>query len=159
MSWQRKAYAGRNPSTSPRAVHRSKRMRPPSSAISELARRLLRHEAAGSREPVALAAAADRACEMLRDELETLVGPGGASALNRRARTLATREFPFLDRETGKATQDPGEAEAANAAVLAHLVGLLVNLMGEELGLRPVRRIWPEVASGEAAPRSTETEG
>lgn len=134
-------------------------MPPPSSALSELARRLLRHEAAGSREPAALAAAADRACEKLRDELETLVGPGGASALTRRARTLAGREFPFLVAETETVAPNPDEAEAANAAVLAHLVGLLVNLMGEELGLRPVRRVWPSVASGDAAPRSTETEG
>lgn len=89
--------------------------------------------------------------------MERLVGPGGAAALVRRARTLATRDFPSL--EGGTAASDPEQTEAANAAVLAHLVGLLVNLIGEELGLRPVHKIWPGVASGGAAPRSTETEG
>ena len=132
-------------------------MPPPSPPVSELALRLLRQEAAASAEPQALAAGVDRVCAKLSGELERLVGPGGAAALVRRARTLATRDFPCL--EGGSADTGPGQAEAANAAVLAHLVGLLVNLMGEELGLRPVLKIWPGLASAEAAPRSTETEG
>lgn len=106
-----------------------------------------------------VAAAADRAFEKLRDELETLVGPGGSSALNRRARSLARREFPFLDGDNGKTGQGFDQAEAANAAVLAQLMSLLVNLLGEDLGLRPVRRIWPDVASSEAALDFRKTEG
>lgn len=132
-------------------------MQPPSPSVFALANRLLRHEAGGSGAPEAFAGALDRACGKLCDELERLVGPGGASALNRRARSLAKREFPFLEGEAGEVA--PEREEAANTAVLAHLLGLLVGLMGEELGLRPVRKIWPEVASGEATPRSTESEG
>lgn len=138
-------------------ARRRVRMPRPPPPFSELALRLLRHEAAASAEPQSLAAGVDRVCMKLSDELERLVGPGGAAALVRRARTLATRDFPSL--AGGRADPDPGQDEAANAAVLAHLVGLLVNLMGEELGLRPVQKIWPGVASGEDAPRSTETEG
>jgi hypothetical protein len=37
---------------------------------------------------------------------------------------------------------DPAEAEAAGAALLGHLVRLLVELVGEDLGLRPVRKAW-----------------
>ncbi|HEU0076069.1 MAG TPA: hypothetical protein VFQ76_00365 [Longimicrobiaceae bacterium] len=132
-------------------------MRQPSPALSELARQLLRHEAGGSPEPQAMAAAVERACEKLSGEMENLVGPGGAVALVRRARTLAKREF--VDAGSGSAAPGPGQAEAESAAVLAHLVGLLVGLLGEELGLRPVRKIWPDVASGEGTPSSTETEG
>jgi hypothetical protein len=134
-------------------------MRQPSPSIVGFALRLLRHESAGSREPRVVAAAADRAFEKLRDELEALVGPGGASALNRRARTLARRQFPFLDGDNGKAGPSSEQAEAANAAELAQLMGLLVNLLGEDLGLRPVRRIWPDVASSEAALDFRKTEG
>ena len=132
-------------------------MRQPSPALSELARQLLRHEAGGSTEPQAMAAAVERACEKLSGELENLVGPGGAVALVRRARTLAKRES--VDGSSGGAAPGPGQAEAESAAVPAHLVGLLVGLLGEELGLRPVRKIWPDVASGEGASSSTETEG
>lgn len=130
-------------------------MRQPSPALSELARQLLRHEAGGSDEPQAAAAALERACEKLSGELENLVGPGGAAALVRRARTLAKRELP----DGGGGGTAPGPEPAGSAAVLAHLVGLLVGLLGEELGLRPVRKIWPDVASGGGAPSSTETEG
>lgn len=133
-------------------------MQPPSPSVSALAHRLLRHEAAGDREPEALAAAVDRACEKLRDELETLVGPGGASALNRRARSLAKREYPFLDGDARGAGAGFEQAEAANTAVLAHLMGLIVGLMGEDLGLRPVRKIWPDLAAGDEMPSSTESE-
>lgn len=134
-------------------------MRPPSSAVSELAHRLLRHEAAGSREPAELGAAAGRVVDKLRDPLEALVGPGGADAICRRARSLAKRQFPFLDEETGRPPPAPDEAEAANAAVLAHLLGLLAELMGEDLGLRPVRKLWPDLAAGDDASSSTEKEG
>lgn len=119
----------------------------------------MRYEAGGSLAPAAMAAAVERACEKLSGELESLVGQGGAAALVRRAQTLARREFPLLDGGTGNVVPRPEQAEAANAAVLAHLMGLLVNLLGEDLGLRPVRKIWPDVASNKAAPSSTETEG
>lgn len=134
-------------------------MRQPSSAIFELARQVLRREAAGSREPAALAAAVDRACEKLEAELENLVGPGGASALVRRARVLARRQTSSLDEARDGSRPGAERVEAENAAILAQLLGLLVNLMGEELGLRPVHKIWPDMASGEATPSSTETEG
>lgn len=138
-------------------------MAQPPPAVHDLARRLLWHEAGGAREPETLAAAVDRACGKLYDELENLVGPGGLSALIRRALNLAEREFPFLGGVTPEADsrlslrglpealrgRDAEEAEAASAAVLAYLVGLLVNLLGEDLGLRPVRKIWPEVTETE----------
>lgn len=33
-------------------------------------------------------------------------------------------------------------------AVFTHLIELLTSFLGEELGLHPIRKIWPEVVSG-----------
>lgn len=157
-SERRKDHAGRI--CNPAHLHgrRSNRMRQPSPSISDLARRLLRHEAAAVSGPLSPDAAVDRVCDKLRTELEQLIGPGGADALIRRARVLAKREFPFLDGDIDERTAGPAEVETANTAVLAHLLGLLVGLLGMDLGLRPVLKIWPDVRAREAEPRSTEKE-
>ena len=143
-----------------------------SRAVDDLVRRLLRHEAGGAGDPESLAAAVDRACHKLGGELETLVGRGGVAALLGRAANLAKREFAFLSsvrlQIDGRVALDglreslrersAAEAEAAGVALLAILVGLLVNLVGEELGLRPVMNVWPNVLPEAAPPASRETE-
>ena len=143
-----------------------------SPAVDDLVRRLLQHEAGGAQDAVSLAAAVERACRKLSGELETLVGRGGVAALLGRAVNLARREFPFL---AGVRLQSdspvsfdalheslqgrsPAEAEAAGVALLANLVGLLINLLGEDLGLRPVMSVWPNVLPDAGSPASTETE-
>jgi hypothetical protein len=140
--------------------------------VDDLVRRLLRHEAGGAQDAASLAAAVEGACQKLSGELETLVGRGGVAALLGRAVNLTKREFPFLagvrlqtDAPLSfKALQgslqgrSPAEAGAASVALLANLVGLLVNLLGEELGLRPVVNVWPDVLPGAGPPASTETE-
>lgn len=142
-----------------------------SAAVDDLARRLLQHEAGGARDAVSLAAAVEEACRKLSGELETLVGRGGVSALLGRAVNLASREFPVLagirlqagDSSSCQALSQslqglsPTEAEAAGVALLAKLVGLLVNLLGEDLGLRPVMSAWPGVLPGGGPPTMTET--
>jgi hypothetical protein len=142
-----------------------------SPALDELVRRLVRQEAGGSTDPESLAAAVEGACRKLSGELETLVGRGGVAALIGRAVNLAKREFPFLGvvrlepdppvalgglRESLQG-RDPAEAEAASVALLASLLGVLVNLLGEELGLRPVWNVWPSASPGAAPPTSRET--
>lgn len=133
-------------------------MREPSPVLFELARQLVRHEACGAPGPSSAPAALGRARDKVRGELESLLGAGGVEALVRRAETLAKRDFPAAGGESRTASPDPEGAEAASAAVLAYLLGLLVNLLGEELGLLPVRKLWPDVAPGMAAPRSTDAE-
>jgi len=132
-------------------------MTPLSFDARKVAQRLLEDEAGGQREPDALASAVNRACAKLHGELVNLVGPGGVHALVGRALHLAQREFPFLGGvvpEEGPAgclkgleevlrEQDTAEAGASVVAVLAHLIGLLVSFLGHELGLYPVRKIWP----------------
>lgn len=135
-------------------------------------RRLLQHEAGGARDAASLAAAVEEVCRKLSRELETLVGRGGVAALLGRAVNLTRREFPFLAVVRLRADappsfealheslqeRSPEEADAASVALLANLVGLLVNLLGEDLGLRPVVNTWPDVLPGAGAPALTESE-
>jgi hypothetical protein len=143
-----------------------------SPAVDDLVRRLLEHEADGVRDAESLACAVERACHKLSDELETLVGRGGVCALFGRAVGLSKREFPYLSairlqadaplsfqalRESLR-ERDAAEVEGASTSLLANLLGLLVNLLGEDLGLRPVRSVWPNLVP-QAGPRdSMETE-
>jgi len=141
-----------------------------SPAVDSLVRRLIQHEAGGARDAESLAAAVDAACRQLSGELETLVGRGGVAALLGRALSLARREFPFLGAARVRLDDpvaleglrealhgcNPVEAEDASTALLANLVGLLVNLLGEELGLRPVTSIWPNLLPEAGAPASRE---
>lgn len=135
-------------------------------------RRLLQHEAGGAQDAASLAAAVEGACQKLSGELETLVGRGGVAALLARAVNLTKREFPFLAgvrlqagaRPSFEALYEslqgrsPAEADAASVALLANLVGLLVNLLGEDLGLRPVVSVWPGLIPGAGPPALTESE-
>jgi hypothetical protein len=137
-------------------------MAPPSPKQVELARRIVEQEAAGSSDPVASAAAVETACRRLKDHLVDLLGSGGVSALLRRALHLAEREQPLL---AGVAVSgEPSEcfvglagslaastdeaATVAAAAIVAHLLDLLVMLLGEELGMNPFRKLWPQATSG-----------
>ncbi|HET7461769.1 MAG TPA: hypothetical protein VFJ82_11005 [Longimicrobium sp.] len=138
-----------------------------SPALDELVQRLVREESGGSADAESLAAAVEAACRKLSGELEALVGRGGVAALIGRSVNLAKREFPFLGvvrleldgpvtlaglRESLQG-RDPAEAEAASVALLANLLAVLVNLLGEDLGLRPVWSAWPSAAP----PTSRET--
>lgn len=129
--------------------------------IGELARRLLSHEACDSSASAASAAAVETACRRLKGELTDLLGSGGLAALMGRALHLAKLDSPLLAEVTvqtdasscfsglpkalARATDE--EAAAASAAVLAHLLGLLALLLGEELAMQPVRKLWPHVVS------------
>ncbi len=143
-----------------------------SPAVDDLARRLLKHEAGGAGDADSLAAAVEGACRKLSDELETLVGRGGVAALLGRAVSLAKREFPYLAAVRLRADaplsfdalreslqgRTPGEAEAASTSLLSNLLGLLANLLGEDLGLRPVMSVWPNLLPKPGSPAARETE-
>jgi hypothetical protein len=140
--------------------------------MDDLMRRLLQHEAGGARDAASRAAALEGACQKLSGELETLVGRGGVAALLGRALSLTRREFPFLAAarlEPDAASslealhesvrgRSPAEADAASVALLANFVGLLIDLLGEDMGLRPVLNVWPNVLRGAGPPALTEIE-
>ena len=141
-----------------------------SPAARVLARRVLRHEAGGRAEPAALAEAAERADARLRGRLASLIGPTGYTTLVARAMHLAQAEVPALERVTvdalapgaegglhgvrefaefARASGDAGAAEAGLSAILAHVIGLLVTFIGEDLALRLIRDAWPELPDGQ----------
>jgi len=138
----------------------------PSSELVALARRIVEQEAGESRDPAALAAAVEAACRRLRDQLAELLGSGGVSALVRRALHLAQRQQPllagvavsgepaacFTGLTESLAASTEEEAAAAAATVLSHMLDLLVMLLGEELGLQPVHKLWPRATT----PRETD---
>ena len=133
-------------------------MAQPSPELVELARRILEEETGGSPDPATSAAAVEAACRRLRDRLLDLLGSGGVSALLRRALHLAQREQPLLagvalDGESSPcftglaeslAASTGEEAAAAATAVVTHMLDLLVVLLGEELGMKPIRKLWPQ---------------
>lgn len=120
-----------------------------------VARRVLEHEGGGQAGAEELARAANRVCEKLHAELVDLFGPTGVHALIERALHLARHEYPFLaqvEPEPGRggclgilddSLRGRDEAGASMVAVVSHLIALLVAFLGEELGVYPVRKIWP----------------
>jgi hypothetical protein len=130
-------------------------MAPPSPELVELARRIIEQEAGGSPDPAASAAAVEAACLRLRDHLVDLLGSGGVSALLKRALHLAQREQPLLaevtvSREPAPCFTSLGESLAAStdeeaieaaSTVLAQMLDLLVVLFGEDLGMKPIRKL------------------
>lgn len=142
------------------------------SGAHHLAERILRHETGGTPGADAIARALESTWRQLHDGLEPLVGSGGADALIARAANLSKREFPFLGtvRPTPGAqadftairdsltSQEAAQAEAASVAVLERLLELLTGLLGEELGLWPVRAIWPDAVRAASARRSNDGE-
>ena len=136
-------------------------MAPLSPKLVELARRIVDQEAGGAPDPAASAAAVEAACRRLRDHLVDLLGSGGVSALLRRALHLAQREQPLLVRVAisgqsdacfsglaeSLAARTAEEAMAAAVSLLTHMLDVLVMLLGEDLGMKPIRKLWPQATS------------
>ena len=135
-------------------------MAQPATKLANLARQVVEQEARSLGDPAALAAV-ESACRRLKNHLIDLLGFGGVSALMRRALHLAQREQPLLAGVTvsgesdacfiglaesvGSSTEE--EARAAAIAVLTHILDLLVTLLGEDLGTKPIRKLWPQASS------------
>lgn len=141
--------------------------RPPE-RLSDFARRLLRHEAESTGQADEFATAFERACRALHERLAPLISSSGFHTLLARAMRLAARDAPFLAGVSistngdcalsglGGATEkrDPADVADALTMALAHFMWLLVIFIGENLGLRKVREIWPEVPLDTVHPSS-----
>ncbi len=129
-----------------------------SAKVRDLARRLLSYEAAEGYPSEAGISAAVRVCEELRRPLNTLGGASGSHALLRRALTLAKAEVPCLsaaqvkpDGSLDGLNELPNdEASEAGVMLIAQLLGLLVNFVGEPLTLRLLQGVWPDLPLGDA---------
>ena len=149
--------------------HESNRRRTPP-APAELARRLLTDEAGEHQSPEEVAAAAARAYERLRERLTVFLGQQGFDALWARAMHLAQRQFRSWDETAGAESPDTlppglhtamrgrGSAEARDIliAAFASFIALLFTFIGEEVGFRFIRQLWPNLLPGEAG---ADTEG
>jgi len=126
-----------------------------------LADRIVRYETGGSTEVARSAEAVEVVFRKLAEDLVTISGSAGVGALMGRALNLARRDCPVLVGvsvypdakvrlpELPQALSGGTEEDAtkACAAVVAHLIELLVVLLGEDLGMQPVRRFWPHLVS------------
>lgn len=130
----------------------------PSQSPRTLARQLLALEAQSNGDVGAQGQAAVRVCEKLGHSLTRFAGPAGFASLLRRALALASADIASLKSIkveddgclTGFAAValDPaGGGPEAAVAVIAHLLELLVNFIGEPLTLRLVRESWPSATS------------
>ncbi len=148
-------------------------MTPVPTSTTDFARRLLLHEAGNGRSARDLADAMARGCLALHGQLAPLVSGAGFDALFKRAVMLAAREFSFLAAIGPLTTpncsldglrqavegREPREVADALVAILANFIWLLVIFLGENLGLRKVHEVWPDVplkapaSSSEKAPQ------
>jgi hypothetical protein len=127
--------------------------------LADFARRLFVHEAAGQQRHQDLVDAIERVCQALHTQLAPLVSTAGFNALIGRAVKLAAREYPVLAatsvitapncsidglRQAAEG-RSPTEVADALVAILANFIWLLVIFIGENLGLRKVHEVWPDV--------------
>ncbi len=136
----------------------------PSQTMHDFAMRLLAVEEAAGRSTVDPPVhAVVRVCERLRISLTRLAGPDGFAALLQRAVALARAEAPSLqhvranpdgsieglENLTADTTDSEGHDTDDAAAIIVHLLGLLVTFVGEPLTLQLVRDTWPDASLDE----------
>jgi hypothetical protein len=124
-----------------------------------LARWLLAAEAGTHPSPEEFVAAGERAYLRLRERLAVLLGATGFDALWARAMHMAQPTFRSGD-STATEESFPAHASGLHAAVrgrdsavvqqslevaFASFITLLFTFIGEELGLRFIRQIWPNL--------------
>jgi hypothetical protein len=116
--------------------------------VYELAQRLAERE---SDEGVGLPF--HRAIASLRLALESMVGPNGADAMVYRAIFLTRRELGLVSegREQRRrlreslTEQDGPKGALFTEKVMAHLLWLVMEFIGEDLTLSFVRQTWPDI--------------
>ena len=131
--------------------------------IRNFAERLVVYETGGDKKLRAKPSAAFDGCEKLRPQLVTLMGNGGYRALLGRALALAGVELPWLRMvhvnadaslaglEEFRTQLDPVEFFEGGVLLLSRLLGLLVTFIGENLTLRLMHQIWPDIPLNDLA--------
>jgi hypothetical protein len=127
--------------------------------MRRIAQQLIRYEAQGRVSSAKTASATFQVTDRLRPQLAMLMGHGGFRALLARALALASAEVSWLAKVLvsadgtleGSATLHaglkPADIREGQIVLLAHLLGLLVALIGPTLTSRLVGEIWPQLAT------------
>ena len=127
------------------------------SQMQEFAERLVAYEARENKSSATNTPAAFTVCEKLRPRLATLMGNTGFHALLLRALARARAEITSLgavqvnaDGSLGLVdkleVRDPHAFARGGVALVAQLLGLLGDFIGENLTLRIVCEVWPRLA-------------
>lgn len=126
--------------------------------MGDFAERLVAYETRGNKASATKTPAAFLVCEKLRPHLAVLMGGTGFRSLLSRSLALANAEVPWLRAVHVKADGSLEGMEALEAQVapenileggvvlVAHLLGLLVAFIGENLTLGLVREVWPKLS-------------
>ena len=125
--------------------------------IRDFAERLIAYETGGNESSAAKSTAAFPVCEKLRPHLVTLMGNTGFCALLSRALARAEADVPSLRAMQVKADgslagldklgvqANPEELAKGSVVLVAQLLGQLAAFIGEDLTLRLVREVWPQL--------------
>jgi hypothetical protein len=125
--------------------------------MRKLAKRLIAQEAREKKSSGTISRAIFPVPEKLRPLLAALVGNGGFRVLLSRALVLASPEVPWLRAVHVKADGslagpagfeaqvDPEAIVAGRIAVLARLLELLRDFIGENLTMQLIREVWPRL--------------
>jgi hypothetical protein len=125
--------------------------------MRDLAQWLIACETGGNKSSETKFPAAFQVCEKLRPPLATLMGNAGFRALLSRALAVAHAEVGSLRAVQVKADGSlegldgpearvtPEEMAEGGIVLVAQLLGLLVAFIGENLTLRMVREVWPNL--------------
>jgi hypothetical protein len=132
----------------------------PSPKTRAIAQQLLAYEAGAGNPSGANTPAAFRVFEKLRRSISTLAGATGFRVLLSRALTLAKAQVPGLGAVQVKPDGSleglnelrDDQAPEAGAMVIAQLLGLLGVLIGEDLMLRLMVDVWPDLSAFDAEP-------
>jgi hypothetical protein len=125
--------------------------------MRSLAGRIIAHETKAI-SPDSNQTALFHVCDRLRPHLAMLMGNGGFRAVLARALAVSSAEVPWLvavqvgtdgtfegwDRP--EAEVDAEEMTEGSVLLIAHLLGLLVAFIGDNLTLRLVRDVWPTLS-------------
>jgi hypothetical protein len=124
--------------------------------MRNLARRLIAYETRGNKSREVSSPASRLISDKLRLHLTKLMGVGGFRALLLRALVLARAEVPWLhtirvkingsleESEKLPVPLDPGGFSVGQIVLLAHLLGLLKDFIGEHFTLHVVHEVWPK---------------
>lgn len=124
---------------------------------------LLSHEAGGCASATNLAKAGASVLDQLEQGLAMLIGRRGARLLLTRALHAARAQHAFLGayRDSLAAEgvleglppqvggMDPSEVHDGIAAIVAEALSFLSDFIGQDLVIRQIRRIWPELPAEE----------